>query len=111
MNILLKKFYVEARKKDTNLYSKSSLLSIRFGLCWYIKSKRPEVDIIAGPDFEEANLVFKAQVVELKRLGKAKVDHKPSIHHEDLSKLYQSEAFNTATPKGLQSKVWFNNNH
>ena len=45
--------------------------------------------------------------MELKRLGKAKVEHKPSIDREDLKKLHESEAFNTATPKGLQNKVWF----
>ena len=97
LNALLKKFYVEARKKDKNSYSKSSLTGIRFGLCRYIKSSRPEV----GTEFEESNIAFKAKVVDLKRLGMAKIEHK------DIKKLYQSEAFNTATPKRLQNKVFF----
>ena len=72
LNALLKKFYVEARKKDKNSYSKSSLTGLRFGLCRYIKSSRPEVDTINGTEFEESNIVFKAKVVDLKRLGNGK---------------------------------------
>ena len=70
---LLKKIYVEARRKDKNMYSKSSLIAIRFGLCKFIEFHRPELDIINGSKFKDANLVFKAKIVELKRLGKAKL--------------------------------------
>ena len=104
---ILKQFYVEARKKDGTQYSKSSLTAVRFGLCRFIKVTRPDVDIINGAEFEGANLVFKAKVVELKKLGMAKVEHKPSISRDDLKKLYQSEAFNVDNPRGLQNKVWF----
>ena len=34
---LLRKNYVEARRKDKNMYSKSSLIAIRFGLCKFIQ--------------------------------------------------------------------------
>ena len=98
---------MEARRKDKNPYTKSSLTAIRFGLCRSIKSSRPEVDIINGSEFEEANHIYKAKVVELKKQGKAKIEHKPPIASEDLRKLYQSEAFDTATPRGLQNKVFF----
>ena len=64
------------------MYSKSSLIAIRFGLCKFIQFHRPELDIINN--FKDANLVFKAKIVELKRLGKAKIEHKPSIVREDL---------------------------
>ena len=107
LNDLLKKFYIEARRKDKQPYSKSSLTAIRFGLCRFIKSSRPDVDIINGSEFNEVNRVFKAKVVEFKKQGKAKVEHKPAIAKEDLKKLYQSVAFDTATPTGLQNKVWF----
>ena len=40
LNDLLKKFFVEG--KDKSIYTKSSLTSIRFGLCRYIKSSRPK---------------------------------------------------------------------
>ena len=85
LNDLLKKFYVETRRKDKQPYSKSSLTAIRFGLCRFIKSSRPDVDIINGSEFNEANRVLKAKVVEfLKKQGKAKVEHKPAIAKEDL---------------------------
>ena len=62
------------------------------------------MDIINGPEFEEANRVFKAKIVELKRQGNAKIEHKPPIAPEDL-KLYGSQAFDMTTPTGLQNKV------
>ena len=43
---LLKKIYMKARKKDKNMYSKSNLIAIRFGLCKFIQFHRPELDII-----------------------------------------------------------------
>ena len=98
---------MEARRKDKNMYSKSSLNAIRFGLCKFIQFHRPELDIINGSNFKDANLVFKAKIVELKRLGKAKIEHKPPIVSEDLNKLYHSVAFDTESPIGLQNKVWF----
>ena len=72
LNELLKKFYVEARRKNKEPYRKSSLTAIRFGFCRHIKDSRPDVDIrlTNGQEFEEANRVFKAKTVELKRKGK-----------------------------------------
>ena len=64
LNDLLKKFYVEARRKDKQPYSKSSLTAIRFSLCHFIKSSRPDVDIINGSQFNETNCIFKAKVVD-----------------------------------------------
>ena len=65
---------MEARRKDEDMYSKCSLIAIRFGLCKFTQFHRPELDIINGSNFKDANLVFKAKIVELKRLGKAKID-------------------------------------
>ena len=109
LNNLLRRFWVEARKQNGEMYTKSSLTTIRFGLWRFIKNYmyRPEMDIMSSPEFKESNTVFKAQTVQLKREGKAKVQHKPPISEEDLCKLYSSSAFNTNTPVGLQNKVWF----
>ena len=41
LNNLLKKFYVEARKKNKEPYTKSSLTAIRFRVCRHIKNSRP----------------------------------------------------------------------
>ena len=91
----LRRFWVEARKQNGEMYTKSSLTTIRFGLWRFIKNCRPEMDIMSSPEFQESNTVFKAQTVQLKREGKAKVQHKPPISEEDLCKLYSSSAFNT----------------
>ena len=66
------------------MYSKSSLIAIKFGLCIFIQFHRPELDIINESNFKDANLVFKTKIVELKRLGKAKIEHKPPIVREGL---------------------------
>ena len=98
---------MEARRKDKNMYSKCSLIAIGFGLCKFIQFHRPELDIINGSNLKVANIVFKAKIVELKRLGKAKIEHKPPIVSEDLNILYHSIVFDTESPIGLQNKVWF----
>ena len=92
---------------DQTEYSKSSLIAIRYALCWYIKASRPELDIVNGSSFDKANWVFKAKMFGLKKKGKAKVKHKPAIAVQGLRKLYFSEAFDTSTPTGLQDKVFF----
>ena len=99
--------WVEVRKQNGEMYVKSSLMTIRFGLWRFIKSCLPELDIMSCPEFQESNTVFKAQTVQLKREGKAKVRQKLPISEEDLCKLYSSSAFNTNTPVGLQNKIWF----
>ena len=50
---------------------------------------------------------FRAKTVELKRMGLAKVEHKPYISKEGLRNLYDCGIFYTEDPKGLQNKVWF----
>ena len=75
---VLKRFHPEARKKsDGSRYSKSSMTSLRFGLNRHFKTKG--TDIIQDPVFAEANKVFLAKCVDLKRQGLAKVEHKPAI--------------------------------
>ena len=107
LNNLLQRFLVEARKQNREMYTKSSLTTIRFGLWRFIKNCHPEMDIMSSPEFQESNTVFKAQTVQLKQEGKAKVQHKPPISEDVLCKLYSISAFNTNTPVGLQNKVWF----
>ena len=89
---VLKLFYAEARKVDGTSYSKSTLNSLRFGLGRHFKATLG-FDIINDPAFAEANKVFGAKCVELKRQGLAKVEHTPPICEEDLKKLYESDVF------------------
>jgi len=72
---VLRKFYAEARKKDGQMYSKNSLCSVRFALSRHVKQEL-NVDIIKDVEFKEANRVYEAQCVELKKQGLAKTEHK-----------------------------------
>ena len=68
LNDLLKIFYIKAPRKNQEPYTRSSLRAICFGLRYHIKLSQLDVDIIKGQEFEEANRVFKAKTVQLKRL-------------------------------------------
>jgi len=101
---LLRSFYVNARKKNGELYKLSALKSIRFGLSRHF-SQELEIDIIKDPIFQKANDMFSAVSVDLKR--EAKVDHTESIEPEDLKKLYTSLTLSPDNPEGLLHKCWF----
>lgn len=103
LNSLLKKFYTAVRTKDGSLYTKKSMLSIRYGLQKHFE-KTLKVDIVNSPEFKVANNVFNAMLVKLKKEGKASVTHKNPITKNDLRKLYAH--FDLDTPYGLQCKVF-----
>ena len=103
---MLKLFYAEARKADGTSNSKSTLSSLRIGLNRHFKATRG-FDIINDSEFTDANKVFGAKCVDLKRQGLAKVEHKPPICEENLKKLYESTAFGLNDPEKLQNKVFF----
>ena len=85
---MLQLFYTEARIADDTSYPNSSVNSLRFGLNWHFKATRG-FDIINDSDFTDANKVFGAKCVDLKRQGLAKVElrRKPAICEEDLEKI------------------------
>ncbi len=103
--VVLRKFYAEVRKKNGELYSKSSLVGIRCGLQRYFSTYK--MDIIKDPEFSEANAVYQAEISEIKREGKAQTQHKPPINKEDIKKLYESGLFSLTQPDTLQNKVFF----
>ena len=96
------------RKEDGDLYKKSSLCTLRFGIQRQLKQIRnDDINIIDGPEFQQSSEIFKAQCVQLKRMGLAKIDHKPEITRNDLSLLYSSGVFSSDRPASLQKKVFF----
>ena len=109
---ILRKFYAEARRKDGNFYTKTSLCAIKFGLSRHFKQVL-NVDITKDVEFNEANRVYAAQCAELKRQGlektgtKALYEHIPPIDDKDIKKLYLSGIFSTKNPTTLQNKVFF----
>ena len=96
--------YAEVRKKTGELYSKTSLCALRFGLNRDLK-EHLDVDIVKDNEFKEANQVFIAQCV--KREGLAKTNHKPAIDDEDVKRVCESGVFYTNKPATLQNKVFF----
>ena len=109
LNDTLAHFYADARRKDGQEYRKSSIQNVRNGLKRHILEKCG-VDI-SGPGFDNANKVFAAKMVDLKRQGKGDVRHKDSIEPEDLTKLYtyfeQYDVGGKINPQILQHKVFF----
>ena len=64
-------------------------------------------DIINNSEFTDANKVFGAKCVDLKRQALAKAERKPPICEEDLKKLYESTDFVWMSQKSFKSKVLF----
>ena len=86
---ILRNFYASARTQKSDLYSKKSMLSIRYGLQKHFE-KSHKFDIINDPEFKEANKMFSAMLVQVKKAGKGDVQHKNPLTTEDLRLLYSS---------------------
>ena len=106
LDTILIKFYVELRKQNGKMYTKSAFRSVRHGIQRKFKSIR-NIDIINDPEFVQSENAFTAQCVVLKKKGLAKVEHKPPISDTDMKKLYSSTVFSIDQPKSLLRKVFF----
>lgn len=106
---LLRSFYAEARSKSGQLYSKSSLISIRSSLNRYLNEPPycRTLDLTKDPELRSANLALAAVIRRLEEQGAGPVVQKQAITRSDLRRLYDSSAFNPDTPFGLLNKVWF----
>ncbi|KAA8589899.1 hypothetical protein FQN60_013264, partial [Etheostoma spectabile] len=106
---VLRSFYAEARSKSGQLYSKSSLISIRSSLNRYLNEPPycRTLDLTKDPELRSANLTLAAVIRRLEEQGAGPVVQKQAITRSDLRKLYESSVFNSDTPFGLLNKVWF----
>ncbi|XP_058532900.1 BTB/POZ domain-containing protein KCTD1 isoform X2 [Ochotona princeps] len=106
---VLRSFYAEARSKSGQLYSKSSLISIRSSLNRYLNEPPycRTLDLTKDPELRSANLTLAAVIRKLEEQGAGPVVQKQAITRADLRKLYTSSVFSTGTPFGLLNKVWF----
>lgn len=59
----MRKFYAEVRKRNGELFTKSSLVRICFGLQQFFSSHK--IDIIKNPEFSGANAVYQVEISEL----------------------------------------------
>uniref|UniRef100_UPI003AAD1444 uncharacterized protein n=1 Tax=Centroberyx gerrardi TaxID=166262 RepID=UPI003AAD1444 len=107
--VVLRSFYAEARSKSGQLYSKSSLISIRSSLNRYLNEPPycRTLDLTKDPELRSANLTLAAVIRRLEEQGAGPVVQKQAITRSDLRKLYGSSVFNIDTPFGLLNKVWF----
>lgn len=106
---VLRAFYAEARSKSGQLYSKSSLISIRSSLNRYLNEPPfcRTLDLTKDPELRSANLALAAVIRRLEEQGAGPVVQKQAITRADLRRLYASAAFSARTPFGLLNKVWF----
>lgn len=106
---VLRSFYAEARSKSGQLYSKSSLISIRSSLNRYLNEPPycRTLDLTKDPELRSANLALAAVIRRLEEQGAGPVVQKQAITRSDLRKLYESSVFDTNIPYGLLNKVWF----
>lgn len=104
----LRSFFASIRKTDGSELKKSSLTSIKYGICKYLKDEC-RIDVCNDNSFSSCRTTFKSKITDLKKKGKGSVDHKDEISSGDLQKLFCSDniAFDIDTPCGLQKKVWF----
>ena len=108
LSSVLAKFYVELRKGNGTHYKTATLGSIRGGINRHFKAVyNGIIDITKDPEFTNANVAYKAALVQLKKMGKGDVKHHESIDPVDIETLYNSSVFDQETPAGLESKVWF----
>ena len=118
LDAILSQFYAEARKDGGGLYKKS-MQALRYGLHRTIKAIRNDVNIMdENKHFRRSNEVFTAQLVHLKTVGLAKVEHKPPISKHDLEVLYSFGVYslesllrNNVVPMPTWSRIspFFNN--
>ena len=106
---VLRSFYAEARSKSGQLYSKSSLISIRSSLNRYLNEPPycRALDLTKDPELRGANLTLAAVIRKLEEQGAGPVVQKQAITRADLRKLYTSPVFCASSPFGLLNKVWF----
>ncbi|XP_062607914.1 uncharacterized protein LOC134269726 [Saccostrea cucullata] len=103
---LLSKFYLEMRNRDGEMYKKTTLLSYRQGLQRHLEKTRTDIDILKGTDFKKSARAFKCMTKELKRQGRAAIDHHPPISDEHLEVIYEHLTQNLEDAKMLQYKVF-----
>uniref|UniRef100_A0A8C5T9G6 DUF3504 domain-containing protein n=1 Tax=Malurus cyaneus samueli TaxID=2593467 RepID=A0A8C5T9G6_9PASS len=87
---VLRSFYAEARSKSGQLYSKSSLISIRSSLNRYLNEPPycRTLDLTKDPELRAANLTLAAVIRKLEEQGAGPVVQKQAITRADLRKLY-----------------------
>ena len=103
----LSKFDCEVRTFDGELYKKSCLMTLRHGINRHLSnSRKSPVDIVNANNFNQSQRMFSAISKELKRAGKAKIEHYPPRIDADIEKMYEYLTSDLDDPVILQRKVF-----
>ena len=104
LDSVLSSFYVEARTKTGELYKKTSLDSIKYGLNRFLKQKSQTgtFDLLTDAAFDQSNEAYKTALREIKAAGKAEIAHYPPIPEADMEKL--SNTSMSTHPLGSKTK-------
>ena len=75
----LRLFYAEARNKDGENYSRSTLLGFRHDLDRYLNNPpyKKGIPIATDPAFRQSNQMLDAKLKDMKKHGEQNVKHKP----------------------------------
>ena len=109
----LSQFYVGLRKKNGEMYRKSSYLAARAALSRYVAKtlERPECNVFRKAEFQRSNVVLDRTLKQKKAEGnEPSVEHKESIHKSDLAKLalYFYDVLEEGNTVKLTQYCWFN---
>jgi len=102
--------YVNARTQKGQAYQRPSLMSLRAAIQRHLSSIRPGLNIISGPEFQQANAALDARLKEMKREGESKpAQHKAIISDQDMKKLaaYFADTNSPVDSVVLTESVWF----
>ena len=109
LNDNLRRFYAETRTQNGEIYSRSSLLSLRSAIERHLNNPpfNRGFSISRGPDFKSSNKVLNAKIKIQKKNNQECVKHKAVIECGDIRKLRESSIIRWTTPWGLLRNVWF----
>ena len=102
----LSQFYIEARSKRGEEYSKSSLISFRNAIERHLNNPPYNKSLkLNSAVFANSNRMINAKIKSLKKQGKVNVQHKDAISVDDLKKL--KAVLRLTNPWSLLRNVWF----
>ena len=105
----LRLFYAEARNKEGENYSRTTLLSLRNGIERFLNTPPVNrgISLSKDPQFVLSNQMLDAKIKQMKKHCMQNTTHKPVIEPEDLKKLKNSESISLTHPLSLLRNVWF----
>ena len=106
LDLNLGRFYVEARMKKGEEYSRSALLGFRNSNERYLNNNGCIVKVSRNQVFQKSKKILDAKLRINRRTGKENIQHKPVIVPSDLAKIRASPFLSVTNPGGLLRRMW-----